>query len=156
MNDICDPKWHLKCPRNFRPPRWILPKIFRFYAVLTYTFVIPSSKQKHTTGSLTHTHTHTYSINSNNYKQKTTENVISLANGSDAPYVCEIPTASNNFKKEEDNFADIGLAVGTPAGFDPTKACFKRLCWFGKRHKTDAFTKLGEPTIRAPCIPHSA
>ncbi len=25
-----------------------------------YTFVIPSSKQKHTPGSLTHTHTHTH------------------------------------------------------------------------------------------------
>ena len=40
--------------RNFQPPPWILPKIF--YTVLTYTFVIPFSKQKHTTGSLTHTH----------------------------------------------------------------------------------------------------
>ena len=36
-----------------------------------------------------------------------------------------------------------------PAGFAPTKACFKSSRWFGKRHKTDAFTKLGEPTIRA-------
>ena len=59
LNDICDPKWHLKCPTNFCPPPWILPKIFIFYTVLTYTFVIPSSKQKHTTGSLTHTHAHT-------------------------------------------------------------------------------------------------
>ena len=39
---------------------WILPKIFIFYTARTYTFVIPSSKQKHTTGSLTHTHTHTH------------------------------------------------------------------------------------------------
>ena len=39
--------------------------------------------------------------------------------------------------------------MGTPAGFAPTKECFKRSRWFGKRHKTDAFTKLGEPTIRA-------
>ena len=31
-----------------------------FYTVLTYTFVIPFSKQKHSTGSLTHTHTHTH------------------------------------------------------------------------------------------------
>ena len=31
----------------------------------------------------------------------------------------------------------------TPAGFAPTKECFKRSRWFGKRHKTDAFTKLG-------------
>ena len=50
-------KWHLKSPRNFRSPPRILPKIFIFYTMLTYTFVTPSSKQKHTTGSQTHTHT---------------------------------------------------------------------------------------------------
>ena len=50
LNDISDSKWHAKCPRNFRPPPWILLKIFIFYTV------IPSSKQKHATGSLTHTH----------------------------------------------------------------------------------------------------
>ena len=32
--------------------------------------------------------------------------------------------------------------MGTPAGFEPRKACFKRSCWFVKQHKTDAFTKL--------------
>ena len=53
-------------------------------------------------------------------------------------------------------FADIGLAVGTLAGFAPTKACFKRSRWFGKRNKTDAFTKLGEPIIRAACTPQTA
>ena len=47
----------------------------------------------------------------------------------------------------KDNFADIGLAAGTPADFDPTKAC--------KRHKTDTFTKLKEPTIRAACTPRT-
>ena len=51
----------------------------------------------------------------NNYKQKATGHVTSLANGhftgSDAPFVCEIPTASSNIKRY--NFADIGLAVGT-------------------------------------------
>ena len=74
---------------------------------------------------LPNTHTHT----SNNYKQKATGHVTSLANGhftgSDAPFVCEIPTASSN-KKRRYNFADIGLAVGTPAGFAPTKECFQR------------------------------
>ena len=133
-----------------RPPPWILPKIFIFYTVLT--FVIPSSKQKHTTGSLTHTHTHTH-----DHKQKATGHITSLANGhftgSDAPFMCEIPTASSNIKRY--NFADIGLAVGMPAGFAPTKACFKSSRWFGKRHKTDAFTKLGEPTIRAACTPQT-
>ena len=43
--------------------------------------------------------------------------------------------------------------MGTPAGFTPTKECFKRSRWFGKRHKTDTFTKLGEPTVRAACTP---
>ena len=129
-------QWHLKSPRNFRPHPWILPKIFIFYTVLTYTFDIPFSKQKHTTGSLTHTHTHTHTT-SNNYKQKATGHVTSLANdhltGSDAPFVCEIPTTSsyNLKKKKSDNFANIGVA------------CFKLSRWFGKRHKTDAFTKLG-------------
>ena len=47
-----------------------------------------------------HTHTHTHT--SNNYKQKATGHVTSLANGhftgSDAPFVCKIPTASSNKK----------------------------------------------------------
>ena len=122
------------------------PKIFIFYTVLTYTFVIPPSKQKHTTRSLTHTHTHTHThMTSNNYKQRATGHVTSLANdyftGSDAPFVCEIPIALSNKKRY--NFADIRLAVG----FTPTKQCVKRSRWFGKRHKTDAFTKLGEPVV---------
>ena len=59
--------------------------------------------------------------------------------------------------KKRENFADIGLAVGTPAGFAPTKACFKLSRWFGKRHKTDAFTKLGNLlSIRAACTPQTA
>ena len=29
-------KWRLKCPKNFRPPPWILPKICMFYTILTY------------------------------------------------------------------------------------------------------------------------
>ena len=45
--------------------------------------------------------------------------------------------------------------MGTPAGFVPTKECFKRSRWFGKRHETDAITKLGEPTIRAACTPQT-
>ena len=53
------------------------------------------------------------------------------------------------------NFADIGLAVGMPAGFAPMKEHFKRSRWFGKRHKMDAFTKLGEPNIRAACTPQT-
>ena len=50
---------------------------------------------------LPNTHTHT----SNNYKQKATGHVTSLANGhltgSGAPFVCEISTASSNKKKKE-------------------------------------------------------
>ena len=47
--------------------------------------------------------------------------------------------------------------MGMPTGFDPTstKACFKHSRWFGKWHKTDAFTKLGEPTIRPACTPQT-
>ena len=124
------------------------------HSAYVHTFVIPTSKQKHTTGSLTHTHTH---MTCNNYKQKATGHVTSLANGhftgSEAPFVCEILTALNNKKRY--NFADIELAVGMPAGFAPTKECFKRsLAGLAKLHKMDAFTKLGEPTIRAACTPH--
>ena len=84
-------------------------------------------------------------MTSNNYKRKATGHATSLANGhftgSEVPFVCEIPAASSN--KKRCNFADTGLAVGTPADFASTKECFKRSLWFGKRHKTDAFTKLG-------------
>ena len=31
-DDICGPKWCLKCPRNFRPSPWILPR-YLFVAV---------------------------------------------------------------------------------------------------------------------------
>ena len=96
-------------------------------------------------------------MTSNNYKQKANGHVASLADGhftgSDAPFVFEIPTASSNNNNLKN--ADIGLAVGTPAGVAPTKECFKRSRWFGKRHKTDAFTKLGESTIRAACTPQT-
>ena len=64
--------------------------------------------------------------------------------------MCEIPTASSNTKR--DNFADTGLAAGTPAGFASTKECFKRSRWFGKRHKTDTFTKLGESLPLCCCL----
>ena len=47
--------------------------------------------------------------------------------------------------------------MGRPSDFAPTRACFKRSRWFGKRHKTDAFTKpaVGEPTIRTACAPQT-
>ena len=54
--------------------------------------------------SNTHTHTHTNThMTSNNYKQKATGHITSLANGhftgSDAPFVCKILTDSSNKKK---------------------------------------------------------
>ena len=50
----------------------------------------------------------------------------------------------------------ILLTLDWPADFDPTKACFKRSRGLnGKRHETDAFTKSGEPTIRAACTPRT-
>ena len=145
---------------NFRPPPWIFPQDFHILHS-AYVYICYSTLKAKTYNSLPNTHTHTH-MTSNSYKQKATGHVASLANGhitgSDAPFVCEIPTASSN------NFvlfcfvvvvADIGLAVGTPAGFAPTKECFKCSRRFGKRHKTDAFTKLGEPTIRAACTPQT-
>ena len=93
--------------------------------------------------------------NTNKYQKNTTGHVTLLANGhltgSDAAFVWE--TRSLWVIKKRDNFADTGLAVGTPGGFDPTKVCFKCLRWFGKWHKVDTYTKLGEPTVRAACTP---
>ena len=63
--------------------------------------------------------------------------------------LAQMPLSCANFRllrvitKKRDHFADIGLAVGKPAGFAPMKVCFKLSRWFGKRHKMDAFTKLG-------------
>ena len=99
--------------------------------------------------------THTTHMTSNNYnlnkKQLGTSHlVISLAQ---KLLSCAKFRSLRVIKKA--NFADIGLTVGTPAGVAPTKECFKRSRWFGKRHKTDAFTKLGEPTIRAACTPQT-
>ena len=100
--------------------------------MLTCIFVIPSLKQKHTTGSLTLTH-----------RQQQLQTKSSRA--------CHITSFdwlrhsfcvwnSNNLSDKKN--ADIGLAVGMLTDFDPMKACFKCSQWFGKWHKTDAFTKL--------------
>ena len=102
-------KMAFKMPQEFPTATLDITEDFHFfYTVLTFSFVIPSSKQKHTTGSLTRTHTHT-DMTSNNYKQKATGHVTSLANGlftgSGAPFVCEIPIASSNIKKEEEIMA---------------------------------------------------
>ena len=86
--------------------------------MLTYTFVIPSSKQKHTTGSLTHTHTHTHThtrpATTTNKKQLGTSHlllmVISLAQ---TPLSCAKFRLRRVIKKKKEryNFADIGLAL---------------------------------------------
>ena len=94
----------------------------------------------------------------NNYKQKATGHVTTLANGhftgSEAPFVCKILTALSN--KIRHNFADIGLAgCGDAHRLCSNEGMFQALHWFGKRHKMDAFTKLGEPTIRAACTPQT-
>ena len=72
----------------------------------THLLFHPQSKNIQLAPQNTHTH-----MTRNNYKQKATGHVTSLANGhftgSEAPFVCEIPTALS--KK-------TGLAVGTPAG----------------------------------------
>ena len=76
------------------------------YTVFTYTFVIPPSKQKHTTGSLTHTHTHTHTLATatiTNKKQLgTSHRLLIIPNGhltgADVPFVCEIPTTLTDKK----------------------------------------------------------
>ena len=68
-DDICDPKGHIMCPMNFRPPPWIL-----LLNALTYDARAPSSLRAHMHArthmpicthayvplslSLSHTHTH--------------------------------------------------------------------------------------------------
>ena len=68
-----------------------------------YVFVCYSIFIAKTYNWLPNTHTHTHTHTSNNYKQKATGHVTSLANGHltgpDAPFVCEIPTASSNKKR---------------------------------------------------------
>ena len=61
---------------------------FNIQRAKTYSFVIPSSKQKHTTGSLTHTHTHTHA------QAHARAHTHKLANGylTGSDFVCEIPT----------------------------------------------------------------
>ena len=86
-----------------------------------------------------HTHTH---MTSNNYKQKATGHVTSLANDSDAHFLCEIPTASSN-KKRRYNFADIGLVVGTPAGFAPTKEFFEAFALVWQTAQNERLQKTG-------------
>ena len=107
----------LKISQEFPTASLDITEYFHILHSAYYTFVIPSSKQKHTPGSLTHTHTHTHThTTSDNYKPNATGHVTSLANGhftgSDAPFLCEIVTASSNIKIY--NFADSVLAVGTP------------------------------------------
>ena len=137
---------------------------FSYFTVLTCTVkqsvvILSSKRQKHTTGSAntlthtyTHTHTHAATATTTNKTEQlgTASHRLLMVTDSDAPYVCEIPTASSKKKREF-----WWLAVGTPAGFDPKKACFKHSRWFGKRHKTDTFTKLRDPTVRAACSPQT-
>ena len=68
------------------------------YVYICYS-ILKAKKKKKKKNWLPTTHTHTH-MTSNNYKQKANGHVTSLANGnftgSDAPFVCEIPTASSN------------------------------------------------------------
>ena len=139
-----------KMSQEFQTTPWILPKIFLFYTVLTHTFVIPSAKQKHTTGSLTHTHTRP--ATTTNKKQLGTSHRLLMVTLAQKLLSCAKFQSLRVIKKylKKYNFADIGLA----AGFAPTKECFKRSRWFGKRHKTDAFTRP-EGTYYQSCMyPH--
>ena len=50
-------------------------------------------------------------------------------------------------KKKRDNFADIGLAVGTPAGFAPRHVSSVCVGWANGTKRTPS--QMGGPTIRA-------
>ena len=143
-------KWRLKCPRNFRPPPWILPKIFMFYTVLMYTFVIPSSMQKHTTGSLTVTHTPQQQLQTKSIWARPHRLLMVI-------WLAQSLLSCAKFRPlrviKNIILLTLDWTVGMPAGFVPAKACFKLSSWFGKRHKTDAFTKLGNPLSEPQCLP---
>ena len=115
-----------------------------------YVYIWYSILKAKTYNWLPNTHT-----TSNNYKQKATGHVTSLANGhftgSEAPFVCEIPTASSNIYiflltldwlwvarrlcSNEGMFQAFALVWQTPQN--------------GRLHKT------GEPTIEAACTPQT-
>ena len=144
------PKMAFKMPQEF--PTASLDTTKDFHILHSAKHVILSSKQKHTTGSWTHTDTHSHT---QQQQLQTKSNwACHIAAKGQTLFSCAKFWPLQVIKKR-DNFADTGLAVGTPASFDLMKACFKRMCWFGNWHKTDAFTKLGEPTIRAACTPQT-
>ena len=94
-------KWHLKCPRNFQPTTSL--DITKDFHILhsAYIYICYSILKAKTYNWLPNTHTHAHTrMTSNNYKQKATGHVTSLANGhftdADAPFVCEIPTVLSN------------------------------------------------------------
>ena len=141
---ICDPKWHLKYPRNFWPPPWRLQNIFIFCWHSAYVYICYSILKAKTYNWLpnTHTHTHAPATTTNKRQLGTVDRLLMVIWLAQTLLSCAKFWLLRVLKKGDD-FADTGLAVETPAGSAPAKACFKLLHWFGKRHKMDAFTKLG-------------
>ena len=103
----------------------------------------------------THTHTHTWPATTTNKKQLGTSHlllmVISLAQTL-LSYAKFRPLRV--IKKEDIILLTLDWQWGCLTALLQWKnVSLKRSRWFGKRHKTDAFTKLGEPTIRAAWFP---
>ena len=87
---------------------------------------------------------------SNNYKQKAT--VTSLANGEPRHSCAEFWLLRVKKIFKWDNFADIGVIVGMPAGSEGMLQAFV-LVW--QTAQNGCLHKTGEPTIRAACTPQT-
>ena len=90
-----------------------------------YVYICYSTLKAKTYNWLPNTHTHTLATATITNKKQlgTSHRLLIIPNGhltgADVPFVCEIPTTLTD-KKNYSIFADIGLAVGMPADFDPT------------------------------------
>ena len=92
----------------------------------------------------------------NNYKQKATGHVTSLANGhftgSEAPFVCKIPTALS--PKKRYNFADIGLAgCGDARRLCSNKGMFQAFTLVWQTAQNGCLHKTGETYYQSCMYP---
>ena len=109
-----------------------------------YTFVIPSSKQKHTTGSLTHTHTHATATDINKKQLGTSHRLLMVISLVQTLLTCAKFQLLQVIKR--DNFADWlwgCLQALIQTRHVSSSALVWQMAQNGRLHKT------GEPTIRA-------
>ena len=108
-----------------------------------YVYICYSILKAKTYNWLPNTHTHTWPATTTNKKQLGTSHlllmVISLAQIQNSKFKFHLQNSEalrviKNIKK---------LLTWTGYGDANEGTCLKRSHWFGKRHKTDAFTKLG-------------